>query len=821
MIIFHVAYPFFICYYCLLFSDFIDTKYIIIGLSLVEMEIISVLINIVAKKFKNLYICLSALISSLIGLISFSSFWIKSLYPIIYVAIYWLLSNGYYTIWIYGLNKLYKLEEYFYSVIIFNYSIFLGLVYAILYLAEYICSYLKNRFIDDNIELMRKRDFYLNNFIILFIQIAVIITLTVIGFEYQFNEILIKADYSLEIKYIPILVFIFLLMFIFYACLFDYKISKITIIFHIFFPPFICYCSFMLSEYLDSKYIIIGLSLIGIEILSILINIFAKKYEILYISLSAVILSLIGLIFFSVFWIKSLYPIIFVSIFWIVSNGCYTLLIFITNKKCELYEYFYSAIIFNYSIFFGLAYIIVESAKYIKNRFNDNDNDNELQSIKKFYFMNFLILFIQFAIIILLTIIGFVFKFNEILIQSEASLAVKYTPFICFMFLLALIFCGFSLGHEKNKCLINFFIFFPPFVCYYSFLLSEYIDPKYCIIGLSLVGMEILSLSINIILKKFDILFICLSAVVLSLIGLIFFSAFWIKSLYPIIYVSIFWLISNGLYTLFIFVTKVLCESDEYFYSVVIFNYNIFLGIASIIKLMFKYISEYISVDCRCEYDKEFCRLFKTFGILLGQYIVIIIFVWVGFVFEWNSTIKNSAGAAFGFGFFTTIVNVVINSFFISYIEDPENGVGWIFSIIIYVPIMIIYYYCFSYSIEEKYILAFLFILFFELLFIFLFMLFTSSNHFAGIAISAIISNILTLILFHFYWLQNTTAVTWLSILSILSNIYFNVIAYFADEQYQDVFIFSVMALDYGAFSACCYVIYKLYKALKSECRNL
>ena len=440
--------------------------------------------------------------------------------------------------------------------------------------------------------------FYFINFIILFSQLVCIIILTSIAFHFEFNEIIIKADVSLVIKYIPILVFILLLMFIFRTCLFDYKLGKITFIFHIIFPLFICYCSFLLSEYLDSKYIIIGISLIGMEILSILINIFTKKFEILYIGLSAVILSLIGLIFFSAFWIKSLYPIIFVSIFWLVSNGCYAFLIFVTKKLCKSDEYIYSVMIFNYSIFLGLAYIIVESTKYIKKssfnndnvnvNYNDNVNinDNEPQGIKKFYLMNFLILFIQFSLIITIIIIGFIYKFNEILMKFNISLAVKYTPLICLMFSLAIILKLCLFYDKKNQGL--FCIFFPPFICYYCFFLSEYIDPKYFIIGLSLVGIEISSLLINIILNKFERLYICLSAVILSLIGLIFFSAFWIKSLYPIIYVSIFWLISIGLYTLFIFVTKELCKSDEYIYSVIIFNYNIFFAISSLIIQIIK-----------------------------------------------------------------------------------------------------------------------------------------------------------------------------------------------------------------------------------------
>ena len=90
------------------------------------------------------------------------------------------------------------------------------------------------------------------------------------------------------------------------------------IIFHIFYPPFIIYYSFLFSSFIDSKYIVIGLSLIGIEIFSLLFNIFLKKFETTFFLINSFIFSLLGLIIFSFFWIKYLLPILYISIFWIL-----------------------------------------------------------------------------------------------------------------------------------------------------------------------------------------------------------------------------------------------------------------------------------------------------------------------------------------------------------------------------------------------------------------------------------------------------------------------------------------------------------------------
>ena len=158
-----------------------------------------------------------------------------------------------------------------------------------------------------------------------------------------------------------------------------------------------------------------------------------------------------------------------------------------------------------------------DNAKNISNSLattfiGENENENkEIPLIEKktmFYFKNFMVLKIQYFFILLLTICGFIFKFNERLINFHIYLELKFIPIIAFIFLSILILMAFCPGAKSENFVIIFHAFYPIFINYYSFLFSEYIDSKYIIIGLSLIMMEIFSLSINIICKKFEIKYI-------------------------------------------------------------------------------------------------------------------------------------------------------------------------------------------------------------------------------------------------------------------------------------------------------------------------
>ena len=132
---------------------------------------------------------------------------LKSLLPILYISIFWIISNGYYIFWIFLVNKKRKFDEYFYSSLIFNYGIFFALSKGIIYSFGHIGKYIKQRINDNNDNLLNKKRFYLNIFIILITQYAFIIFFSIIGFKYILNEILIEADTSLVAKFIPEIIF--------------------------------------------------------------------------------------------------------------------------------------------------------------------------------------------------------------------------------------------------------------------------------------------------------------------------------------------------------------------------------------------------------------------------------------------------------------------------------------------------------------------------------------------------------------------------------------------------------------------------------------
>ena len=170
---------------------------------------------------------------------------------------------------------------------------------------------------------------------------------------------------------------------------------------------------------MDIKYFKIGISLVTIEVLSIgILLIFNKKYTLLYFSLSSIILSLIGLLLFIFLWIGELIPSIYMSIFWLVTNAIFILKILAIQKICINFELYYSVSIFNYGIFLGSAYSIIEGIKFTYNKakvkYNLLDNDS--------LFKTYIILLGQYATILLFAGIGFASGFGEIVKGDGNSL---------------------------------------------------------------------------------------------------------------------------------------------------------------------------------------------------------------------------------------------------------------------------------------------------------------------------------------------------------------------------------------------------------------
>ena len=442
------------------------------------------------------------------------------------------------------------------------------------------------------------------------------------------------------------------------------------------------------------------------------------------------------------------------------------------------------------------------------------------QEKKSFFIKNFMILGIQYALIILLAFLGFFFKINEILTKADFSQLVKFLPLFCIILVLSFIFDIFLKEYKNTKYMIILYIFYSICIIYYSFIISEYLDYKYIIVGLSLIGLEILSLGIHAIaFRRFKIYYFTLSSSILSLIGLVLFSVLWIKDLYPIIYVSIFWLATIGLYTLWVFASLKLCPLLEYFYSAIIFNYGIFIGFAHVIILGIKAFCNLLKKKFY-DFDFENSQI-KVFAILLGQYTIITIIVWIGFSFEWNKALQENNTTMGWLIAVDTIINFILSCIFLCNRDNPSSNKEWYIFHVVFIPIMIIYFFAFSNPIESKYILGFIFIIFFILLFIVLGIFIFESEKITSLIYYCLLSNLLTIIPFHFFWLKNETALLVISILTVVVDIYLIIVKYITKKEYEEYISFSVLTFEYGLFAGASFIVIMICAGIGKCCDSI
>ena len=441
----------------------------------------------------------------------------------------------------------------------------------------------------------------------------------------------------------------------------------------------------------------------------------------------------------------------------------------------------------------------------------ENNNVEKLDSKQWFYLINFFILISQYILIISLTIMGFSFNINEKLIESDSSLAVKIAPALSFILIINFIFVIFLFEYKRKKFMIIFHIIYPIFIVYFIFLFSAYIENKYIIIGLILIIIEIMSLLINIFLKKLNMLHFGLSASILSLVALILFSAFWIQSLYPIICISLFWLLSILYHILWIYIINKFCQLNEYFYSTLIFNYSLFLLAIKILLLIIDlFHTNYSDLDRNLK--KLFTQL-KILIILIGQYILIIIFVWVGFYCDWNDFFINTNSTVKGFIYgFISIINFMICTYFLAEVRDhyeksERSNIGNILSIIFYVPMMVIYYYPFSSFIEEKYILTLIFIIFLDFVSVVVAILLFKSTKFIACFLPCFLSNLLIIIPLFFFWPDSSNVLIALILIALIIDYYLWLIINPSNKFFNYDATISAWAFDYLFFSIFVYFV--------------
>ena len=436
---------------------------------------------------------------------------------------------------------------------------------------------------------------------------------------------------------------------------------------------------------------------------------------------------------------------------------------------------------------------------------NDNNDDNELlignhnniiirvdnfqplehvdpliSEKKNLYFKNSLIICIQYAIILLICSLGFVLEFNKVISDNiNITLVISLFSIILFFIFMSMIFSGCIKDYMNSKYLIIFHIYFPIITIYLGFFLSSYIDYKYIIIGFSLIFIELLSLGIHVmIFKNFRLLYLSISSSVLSLIGYILFLFFWLKvhdytnygkSFLPILYLSIFYVFTNAYYALWLYVLSKKTEMQKYFFSAFIFNYGLPLLSAYLVILPFKYICYLVDKFYKDERVKKDARL-SVFLSLIKQYIIIMAIVLVGIYLDLHQVFKhnNFFGYLMGCIYLFLIIYVII----ICNISYENYKYINYFMIIIYIPIIALIFYAFASFTAEKYIICFLILGFIDIASIILVMFFCQAKKVLIFSITCILVYIPFILIFHFFWLKESSSTIALTFINLAFIIY-------------------------------------------------
>ena len=373
-----------------------------------------------------------------------------------------------------------------------------------------------------------------------------------------------------------------------------------------------------------------------------------------------------------------------------------------------------------------------------------------------------------------------------------------------------------NLNENFNKnilCMSIFHILEPIIISYHSFLMSECIDYKYIIIEYSLIAIEILALGIYVLFFRIHKLqYFLLSSSLLSLVGLILFSIFWIKALLPIVYVSIIWLLTLGYYLFWHYIALKFCKLDEYLFLAFIFDYSFIFGIAYGFIWLFRKSRNAIKNRIKDYDSKSDAQYLRLYCIFFGQHIIMIIIYWVSISLGYIDLLKSNDSAASSIFVITYIVCFFLCCYPIYYRNRPGDTNKWYIFSALYIPIFFIFYSFFS-TLEsnpnEGCVLTLLFLFFFSLLSIIIFNLLIHTDKIIYNVIYSLVIDSIVIVLFHFLWLNDESRL----ILSFIEAVFISVIlplSQFAISTYdcKERLAFSLIFLNYGPFYAVNFIPY-------------
>ena len=322
LIIYHVFSTLFTIYFALLLSKYVDSKYIITSLSLVLIEIVAMYIYMLLfKNHKKLFLYLSCSISSLIGLILFSSLWIKDLLPIIFISIFWIFSLGFLFLNIQIILKLCKPDEYHYGGVIINYGLFLLIALGLKYIYDYLIA--KYEVIKEDLKIQ------INAYFLLIFQTLIIIIFVGIGLNHNWNSFILESWRGFNWLLIPTSIINLIMCVIAIILIDEIQENLVWSIYHVLYIPFVIIYCFLVSKFVEGKFILALLTILLFNMIAVALYIFIfnsdKKIGIFF---SPFIMNIITIIFVHFFWLNenkaiianSIIPLAFIIIWTVVSS---------------------------------------------------------------------------------------------------------------------------------------------------------------------------------------------------------------------------------------------------------------------------------------------------------------------------------------------------------------------------------------------------------------------------------------------------------------------------------------------------------------------
>ena len=228
----------------------------------------------------------------------------------------------------------------------------------------------------------------------------------------------------------------------------------------------------------------------------------------------------------------------------------------------------------------------VEKDKKISSFFHNLIIYLDLLGLQEIFFLKiFLRLIIQFIIIFIFTLLGFIFEINKVITKND----IVGKVFFYSISILILIMCYSALLINESKrgspWLYIYLILYIPCMVYYCFLISSVTDNVNVLCGLILYILDILTFIITILIfqKIYYILFMAFSALITTITLLIFHFG-WIKDGLVTFKISTVGL-SEILYIVFVAIYSIE-KVNKYLYATIVFDLAIFSPFAALVLLI-------------------------------------------------------------------------------------------------------------------------------------------------------------------------------------------------------------------------------------------